>query len=190
MIQQMIFPKILGMPKDEVVRFKRDVRGRAKIANPVPRYQIGKSANEALFGSIIFELHLTGSMLSGTFKVVVEPLFRGVLSWWNPRPYRARDGYVATVEDYLTSAFDKFDWSKRAATEWDRDFGAAVLREIAKGLIDGGFRAKTADAFVGHIVFVANPNTDPDYNTVDNGARSWSKTVSNFKTYGPTGGHR
>ncbi|KAI1342868.1 cytochrome P450 [Xylariaceae sp. FL0016] len=34
MFAQLIFPKILGMPKDEVARFERDLSGRAKVPNP------------------------------------------------------------------------------------------------------------------------------------------------------------
>lgn len=34
LMQQLIFPKILGMPKDEVARFERDITGRAKVPNP------------------------------------------------------------------------------------------------------------------------------------------------------------
>lgn len=34
LMQQLIFPKILGMPKDEVSRFEMDVTGRSKVPNP------------------------------------------------------------------------------------------------------------------------------------------------------------
>lgn len=117
------------------------------------RYQMGQSATEALCGLKPFELN--PDFLDGFwgFEAAVAPLFRGVPKWWNPKPYRARDRYFTMVERYLDSAFENFDWSKRAETEWDPLFGASVLREIAKWLIDSGFRRRTAAAMVGQIVF-------------------------------------
>ncbi|EMR62436.1 putative cytochrome p450 family protein [Eutypa lata UCREL1] len=179
LMQQLIFPKILGMPKDEVARYLARTESTNRLSEiyygrmlkefdnqPIGewvtlslvnfcRYQMGQSATEALCGLKPFELN--PDFLDGFwgFEAAVAPLFRGVPKWWNPKPYRARDRYFTMVERYLDSAFENFDWSKRTETEWDPLFGASVLREIAKWLIDSGFRRRTAAAMVGQIVFAA-----------------------------------
>ncbi|KAK9776184.1 putative cytochrome p450 family protein [Seiridium cardinale] len=117
------------------------------------KYQMGRAATETLFGPQLFELHPHLLDAFWDFEAAVPPLFLGVPRWWNSKPYKARERYFRMAETYLASAFDKFEWTTRAETDWDPNFGASIFREMAKWLKDGGFSDDTAAA--------ANTNTIP-----------------------------
>ena len=106
------------------------------------KHDATKCAISTLAGPKLLEL--TPDLLDRfwDFDDVVFSLAMGFPRWLYARPYKAHDRYLDAFKKYLDSAWANFDWdgpSSEAA--WEPEFGARVMREVAKWLSDSGFKA-------------------------------------------------
>lgn len=121
-----------------------------------------ESAAISLAGRRILEMNPGYFDAMRDFEGAVLSIAFGPPKWLNPRPYKARERWMAMNKIFMDEALRTFDWDgPEAKAEWDNTFGAPFAKKLVRWALDAGLSAQTTAGIFGIQILNQNSNTVP-----------------------------
>jgi len=131
------------------------------VTDFIHRYQTD-SAARTICGSRVFDQNPQYFDLLKDFELSIIPIAFGLPRWMNPKPYRARDKYLAMNRKYVEDALRDYDWNSPAASApWEPVFGSPLIRSLIRLGLDINLDTETLAGFFGIQVINGTSNTVP-----------------------------